>query len=163
MTSRIYLDTSTIISYLNSEGRRGNVMKTALESAASNSSFLLYTSVASIAEVVHILEANRVRPESGPTIDMFWDTAPITKVEINEISARECRSLTRFRYFGNGNRAKTDVSKRYTIDAIHLAVARWLQCDELWTYDPKHFQAFNEPPELAIREPHMDQLMLEGI
>jgi predicted nucleic acid-binding protein len=127
---RIYFDACVFLAFVgNEEGRADTVQ--ALLDEARRGEIEIVTSVLSIAEVAFgAHERDHGLTEAGEeAIEQLWTPAsPVTLVDVSQAVARNARNIIR--------EAKTQgLGGIQGADAVHLATARMVGCDEIFTYE----------------------------
>ena len=149
---RVYLDANVLLSYVNEEHERADIVQSLLEDAESGI-VLLYTSYLSIAEVAYI--ASDQEPNGGTgdeaSIDELWTpSSPITLTEVSIPVVRMARSVIRKAHLNQIRRVRS-------VDAIHLASAEVNKCDRFFTYEKKGTQTgWDTLIRPDISEPYVD-------
>lgn len=155
MANRVYLDSNVVLAYLKQDSGRADIIEAAMTIASADKpEFIFYTSALSLAEVAYIEGLGDDLAESFDAIDLFWASAPILIVEVNEINARRAREILRHRANSNPH-PQVPQAKRRSADALHLATAVSLKLDEFWTYDLEDFRKYSVEP-LRICNPYRD-------
>lgn len=148
----IYLDACVILSYLREESGRHAIIDACLTKAMNATDVKLYTSTISIVEVVHLSAKHEpINPEDFETIAQFWANAPVTKVDVNGIVAEGARSTMQHRLVNHRGSQSPEIRKRMH-DLCHVATAKFLKVDEIWTYDPEFAQY--DGVSIPVREPY---------
>lgn len=153
MPKHIYLESSVHIAYLKEEAERADTIEAALRSAQGQDAHVeFFTSTISLVEVAYSTTLADTLEEDIARIDTFWAYAPIAFIEVNKINAEQARSLIRHRARNNPH-PQIAGARRRAADALHLATALAMPCDEFWTYDSGDFVKYGTH-QIKITEPY---------
>lgn len=127
----IYADSCVFTAYFNDEPGRASVCDSVFSEIVKSSTHRLVTSVHSLVEVAY-LQAERknrqLQPKALEKIDLLWaNSALLEIVEYSEHIARQARELMRLGIASNRSLKPSD--------AIHLATAKFVNAERLFTYD----------------------------
>lgn len=152
----IYWDSGVLLSYINGEPDRLPVIDAIFAASANdNSTCKLYTLVLSQVEVAFAKteqDENILNSDIEEKIDQLWsDTDTLSIIEFHEGIGRLARDLIRY--------SITQQWSLKAMDALHLATARFLNVDEIHTYDKKWYK-FSDELGITIKKPDIDQLSL---
>lgn len=152
----IYWDSGVLLSYINGEPERLPVIDAIFAASANDNRICkIYTSVLSQVEVAFAKteqEKNTLSADIEEKIDLLWsDTDTLTIIEFHEGIGRLARDLIRY--------SITQQWSLRAMDALHLATARFLNVDEIHTYDKKWYK-FSDELGITIRKPNIEQLSL---
>lgn len=103
--------------------------------AARKGLVTIYTSIASIVEVIYFLEekaSGTMNPDSEERIDALWYGGQVILSEVSPLVARDARAIIR--------RSIQDNQKVRPVDALHLSTAQRLGVSSLHTYDEPLFK-----------------------
>ena len=127
---RLYFDANVLLAYVGDEEGRADTVQALLDEAR-RAEIVIITSVLSITEVAYgAHERDQGLTDAGEdAIEQLWTPAsPITLADVSQAVARTARTLIRV--------AKTQgLSGLRGADAIHLATARMLGCEVIFTYE----------------------------
>ena len=149
----IYWDAPVWLSYINGDVERLPTLDALLaDSSSSNGAIELYTSTVSQVEVA-FAKTEQDKKVLDPTveqqIDELWaDRSALKLVELHETITKEARHFIRL--------AMTRGWGLKPMDAIHLATAKFFQCEEFHTYDERLLKYTNDVG-FPIVEPHTQQ------
>jgi predicted nucleic acid-binding protein len=159
MPKRIYLESSVHIAYLKEEAERADTIEAVLRKSQEKAVDIEFvTSTISLVEVDYITGLADTLEEDIARIDLYWTHVPIKFIEVNKVNAEQARSLIRYRARNNPHPQIAGARKRAS-DALHLATAIALPCDDFWTYDTKDFVKYGTN-QITISEPYAEQLGL---
>ena len=152
----IYWDSTVWLAYINGESERLPVIDSILaESASDKGKCRLYTSVLTQVEVAFAKseqDEKALDPEVEEQIDQLWnDTESLSLIEFHEGIGRVARELMRH--------CLTRGWSLKTMDALHLATAKFLNADEIHTYDTK-WMRLADILDIPILLPTVAQLSL---
>lgn len=150
---RIYWDAPVWLSYINGDIDRLPTLDALLADSSSDSGNVeIYTSTVSQVEVA-FARAEQDKKALDQTveqqIDELWaDRVALKLAELHERITKEARQFIRL--------AMTRSWSLKPLDAIHLATARFCQCEEFHTYDQRLLKYSNDVG-FPIVEPHTQQ------
>jgi predicted nucleic acid-binding protein len=160
MPKAIYLDACVILSYLEGTECRMTVLDSVFDDARTKSPTIdLFTSVLSLAEVAYVTDhafPEAISIDDLKRIEGFWAERLLKTIEINERIARLGRQVLRDRRTTTPSDQELEVRGR-SIDALHIGSALYLQCEEIWTYDPRMTKLSSLIDNCHICQPHTDR------
>ncbi len=127
---RLYFDANVFLAYVGDEEGRADTVQALLDEAR-RTEIVIVTSVLSITEVAYgAHERDQGLTEAGEeAIEQLWTPAsPVTLADVSHAVARNARTLIRVA------RAQ-GLSGLRGADAVHLATARLLSCEVIFTYE----------------------------
>jgi len=146
---KIYWDACCFLHYINGTPEWVAVLRTVLESASTRPQLTIYTSIVSRVEVAYSIEeqkAGLLSNEELEKIDKLWSAVNI--VELCGRIALTARQLIR-----DARVMKPPLALR-SADAIHLATAKHLEVDAIYTTDTKLLnKAYSDLVGIPIRKP----------
>ncbi len=154
--TRIYWDSCVFISYLQNDPDRADTIAQILDEVDAADDRIITTSQLSLVEEAYVeteKEAGELDEEVLANIEALWSSTVLEVVELNPLVARIARDLLR-QSVVLGRRLRP-------ADAIHIATAKWVEAQELQTYDLK-LASFSDKFGMVIREPHLPQPRLPG-
>lgn len=160
MPSPIYLDTCVMLSYLEGRNDRLPILDAIFDEAKAKSPTIeLYTSVLSIAEVAYITEngaGGAITPDDLKKIEGFWSERLVKTIEVNERVARLGRQVLRDRRSTTLAAQELAIRGR-SVDALHIGSALYLQCEEIWSYDPAMIRLSSLIEDCRICQPYTNK------
>jgi predicted nucleic acid-binding protein len=146
----LYWNADVWLAYVNGEADRLPILDALLaDSASPKGNVELYTSVISEVEVAfgkQEQDKKALDPDIEEQIDHLWaDRNAVKIVEYHEAIGKEARELMRL-----------GITKGWSLkplDAIHLATAKHIKCEEFHTYDDRLLKYSNEVG-FPIVKPH---------
>jgi predicted nucleic acid-binding protein len=154
----IYWDTSVFLSYLNAIPDRIPILQAILDNCSKDKNQIIVTSTISKVEVAWVAheKLNRLLSlEELNRIDSLWnDTSVVEFIEFHDDIAILARDIMRAG-MSKGWKLRTN-------DAIHLASAKSVECQEINVYDDK-WAKYKEIIGIDIIKPFVPQLKLDFI
>lgn len=159
MRKLIYWDSTVWLSYVNGEPDRLPVIDSILaESASDKGKYRLFTSVLTQVEVAFAKseqDGQALDPDVEDQIDQLWnDTESLSLIEFHEGIGKAARTLMRL--------CLTIGRSLKAMDALHLATAKFINADEIHTYDAK-WLGLTDLLGIPIKLPTTDQPSLPRI
>ena len=150
---RVYWDTDVTQSWIDKIPERVALLRDMLAASANpNVGFEIVTSQLTIAEVAYS-EAEKVQlataADANEHITAFWESSVVKLIEVHMDIAMEARLLLRH--------ARGKGWSLRSVDALHLASAKWKKVDAVHSYD-KRLYKYHEILGIPIYEP--DRLLL---
>lgn len=152
---RQYLDANVFLAYVLNEGPAPIIEEVLREGRAGERK--LITSTLTIAEVAFVAgesQGGSLHPEALSVIDSLWDTgSPVAMFEATMSVMYRARDLAR---------SARSVSRQVKPgDAIHLATAREVGVDVIYTYEKQETRKFWQTlVDIPVTEPDVSQLPL---
>jgi len=149
----IYWDACVILSFLNNEKDRAQIIEGILAKIKTNNKEKIATSVLSKVEISWVAHEKLDRilnDEEEEKIDKLWnDFSVLEVVEFNDEIALIARNIMR--------QGMVVGKKIRTNDAIHIATAKWIVAKEINTYNLSDFKKFEYIISIPIKEPSILQ------
>lgn len=154
----LYWDACVLLSFLNGDEERGDVIRQHLD-MAHKGEVELFTSTVSQVEIAY---GSQEQDAGAPisvvldAIEAFWSPgSSVNLVELHRLIALDARALVRDARLGRDERLMP-------LDAIHLATAHRMGVTEFHTYDGKLLRLTQSLP-FVIREPWLAAPQLPGM
>lgn len=150
----VYLDANTVLHFLMETPEKHEILDQ-LFLGTQRPTF--WTSTVSIVEVAYFAQTAGLPSinQGLSQIEHFWAERHVTLIEPTQQAMEMGRDFMRACVEAKRTNTQNSIRNR-SIDAVHLGCARWVEAQELWTFDTKFIDLGPYSPSVIIREPWLE-------